>query len=146
MNQLRNQKEVELNRRYQEKFENAKLDEENEMAVARDEDGGDAGAVNKNAKKTEEGAPPVPHSVFIKIVVCTLAAVLSSTLQFAFVFGGELISIASSFDGPGSTPESGYTAIIWLFVIPLSTIPNIMHAFFQAKDVTIDHLWRCPIS
>ncbi len=145
---LRNQQEVELSRRYRENLENTKhVEEGDEMAVAGgDEEGGDAGSVNKNEKQTEEEAPPVPHSVFTKIVICALAAGLSSTLQFAFVFGGELINIASSSDGPGSTPESGYTAIIWLFVIPLSTIPNIMYAFFQARDVTINHLWLCPVS
>lgn len=89
---------------------------------------------------------PATHSPLTKIIICTFAAVLSSTLQFAFVFGDELIDIAASEDGPGSTPESGLTAIIWLFVIPLSTIPNIIFGLYQARHDPIENMWRCPPS
>jgi len=84
------------------------------------------------------------YSTVTKIVICAFAAILSSTLQFAFVFGGELMDLAASSDGPGSTPATGVSSIIWLFVIPLSTIPNIIFALYKAKDVSIDHMWKCP--
>ena len=96
---------------------------------------------------TESSTASPSHSTTLtKIIICVISAVLCSTLQFAFVFGGELINLAGSADGPGTTPESGLTAIIWLFVIPLSTVPNIIFALYKAKDISIDHLWKCPPS
>lgn len=102
---------------------------------------------DKPRETEEENFPPVvTHSTFTKIAICVLAAVFSSTLQFAFVFGDDLIDIAESPGGPGSTPKSGSAAIIWLFVIPLSTIPNIAYALYESRSIPLAHLWRCPAS
>lgn len=89
---------------------------------------------------------PKTHSTLLKITLCVLAAVFSSTLQFAFVFGSDLIKIAESPGGPGSTPKSGSAAIIWLFVIPLSTISSITYGLYESRKLPLKHLWRCPIS
>ncbi len=86
------------------------------------------------------------HSALFKIVICFFAALLSSTLQFAFIFGSDLIKIAESAEGPGATPRTGSAAIIWLFVIPLSTISSIVYGLYQGRDVPIENLWRSPVS
>lgn len=102
------------------------------------------GSVTKEDSDSDEMAEEESHSTFKKIVLCTLAAVLSSTLQFAFIFGSDLIEIAESSEGPGSTPESGSAAIIWLFVIPLSTISSITYGLYQSRDISISNIFRSP--
>mmetsp|Transcript_10707 Transcript_10707/g.15768 ORF Transcript_10707/g.15768 Transcript_10707/m.15768 type:complete len:425 (+) Transcript_10707:117-1391(+) len=127
-----------------ESVSNAKMGDAEEGAAGTTESTGDSPEEPKtDVPKTNE---PKTHSTFLKITLCVLAAVFSSTLQFAFVFGSDLIKIAESPDGPGSTPKSGSAAIIWLFVIPLSTISSISYGLYESRNTPIKHLWRSPIS
>ena len=85
------------------------------------------------------------YSTWHKISVCVVAAAFASQLQFAFVFGDPIKSIASSDKGPGSTPPSGTSAVIWLFAIPVSAPVSIIYGLYKSPpDIPISTMWRCP--
>jgi hypothetical protein len=84
-------------------------------------------------------------STLHKVVVCFLAGVFASQLQFAFVFGDSLVDLAESDEGPGSTPPSGTGAIIWLFAISLGTPASILYGLYsKSPDISLSRLYQCP--
>jgi len=128
-----------------------RTEEEEQMAEKSDlteefDNSNNTGDEEEGAKKVEAETANTDHSALLKITICVAAAVLSSTLQFAFVFGSDLIDIAESSSGPGATPKSGSAAIIWLFVIPLSTISSITYGLYQSRSVPLSNMWRSPLS
>ena len=74
----------------------------------------------------------------------------SSTFVYAPIcihFWWRNLELADSSDGPGSTPKSGAAALIWLFVIPLSTISSTTHGLYYLRDIpTSSNIWRSPLS
>jgi hypothetical protein len=86
-----------------------------------------------------------PASTLKKVVVCVIAAIISTTLQFAFEFGSDMIDIAGSNEGPGSTPKSGTAAVVWLLVISIAAVPNILYSLYiSPKEVPFASLWKAP--
>lgn len=84
-------------------------------------------------------------STLYKVAVCFIAGVFASQLQFAFVFGDSLVDLAASDEGPGSTPPSGTSAIIWLFAISLGTPASIIYGLYsKSPDVSLSRLYQCP--
>lgn len=99
--------------------------------------------IDKTAQQQQQ-TPEKTYSTFFKITICFFAALFSSTLQFAFVFGDELIKIAESDEGPGSTPKTGSAQIIWLFVIPISTVSSISYGLYQSRDIPLSNIIKSP--
>jgi len=92
---------------------------------------------------TERSAQDEPeYSVFVKISVCLLAGILSSMLQFAFIFGQDLVDIA---ENDVTTPLGGSASIIWLFAISIGCIPSICYGFYSSpKEIPLKTIWMCP--
>jgi hypothetical protein len=82
------------------------------------------------------------YSTSVKISVCVLAGIFASMLQFAFIYGGDIIQTAEK---SGNTPEGGSAAIIWLFAISIGSIPSIVYGFCSSpKEIPLKTLWLCP--
>jgi hypothetical protein len=94
--------------------------------------------------KREEDQPQ--YSTLQKVVVCLAAAVFGGLLQFAFVFGEELVELAEdNSKGPGRTPLSGTAATIWLLAIPLGAPASILYGIYTSpKHIPIRSMWTCP--
>lgn len=91
-----------------------------------------------NKKVNEE--PEYPTSV--KITVCVLAGIFASMLQFAFIYGRDIILTAENL---GNTPEGGSAAIIWLFAISIGSIPSISYGLMSSpKEIPLKTIWLCP--
>jgi hypothetical protein len=91
--------------------------------------------------KTNQGTT-TEYSTFIKIFVCILSGIFCSMLQFAFIFGQDLIDIAES---DGRTPVGGSAAIIWLFAISIGAIPSIIYGFYSSpKYIPLKTIWLSP--
>lgn len=93
-----------------------------------------------NDNDTDDGP-----STFHKVAVCVIAGIFASQLQFAFVFGNEMIAIAGSSQGPGSTPPSGTSSVIWLFAFSLGAPPSIIYGIYSnPPDISLKRLYQCP--
>jgi hypothetical protein len=85
------------------------------------------------------------YSSWQKVGICVVAGIFATQLQFAFVFGDELIDLAASEEGPGSTPPSGTSAIIWLFAISLGAPVSIVYGLYNSPvHISWSVLWKCP--
>lgn len=86
------------------------------------------------------------YTSFQKTVVCVVAGIFATQLQFAFVFGQDMIDIAKSNDGPGgSTPDSGTAAVIWLFAISIGAPVSIVYGFMSSPShIPLSTIWKCP--
>jgi len=102
-------------------------------------------AKDRQAKEeeSEEGQAVQEHSTAYKATVCLVAAIFSSCLQFAFIFGEDWMDLASSDKGPGSTPSSGAAAVIWLFAIPLGAPASIIYGLYSSQ-IPFSTVWKCP--
>ena len=67
------------------------------------------------------------YSTLFKVGVCVVAGILATQLQFAFVFGQDLVDLSESSEGPRSTPSSGSAAVIWLFAFTVSVPPSLLY-------------------
>jgi hypothetical protein len=82
------------------------------------------------------------YSSTAKIFVCIVAGLCSSLLQFAFIFGREIIQIAEK---DGSTPKGGSAAIIWLFAISIGSIPSIFYGICSSSnEIPLKSIWLSP--
>mmetsp|Transcript_25622 Transcript_25622/g.60222 ORF Transcript_25622/g.60222 Transcript_25622/m.60222 type:complete len:170 (-) Transcript_25622:309-818(-) len=78
-------------------------------------------------------------------MVCVLAGIFAAQLQFAFIFGQDLIDMAKEQEGPGSTPESGTSAVIWLFAISLGSPVSILYGLYNnPPEIPHNHIWKSP--
>ena len=85
------------------------------------------------------------YSTMHKVAVCVIAAIFASQLQFAFVFGQDMIDLAGDDAGPGSTPPSGTAAVIWLFAIPMGAPASIAYGFYSSPpQIPLSTMWCCP--
>jgi len=95
---------------------------------------------NISSERSAQDEPE--YSVFVKISVCLLAGILSSMLQFAFIFGQDLVDIA---ENDVTTPLGGSASIIWLFAISIGCIPSICYGFYSSpKEIPLKTIWMCP--
>ena len=87
-----------------------------------------------------------------KIGVCILAGICCVQLQFAFIFGSRISDLSNGTDIdddsvlralPGSTPESGGAAIIWMLAISLGAPPSIINAIISSP-VPLSSAIRTP--
>jgi len=62
-----------------------------------------------------------------KIFVCVLAGIFCSMLQFAVIFGQDLVYIV---ENDVATPLGGSASIIWLFAISIGAIRSIIYGIF----------------
>lgn len=93
--------------------------------------------INKEKQKDES-----EYSMLSKILICILAGILGSLLQFTFIFGKDLINIS---EDQAMTPLGGSTAIIWLFAIPISSIPSIIFGLSSSpEEIPLKTIWMCP--
>jgi hypothetical protein len=93
----------------------------------------------------EEANAEKEYSSWQKVGICVVAGIFSTQLQFAFVFGDELIDLAASEEGPGSTPRSGTSAVIWLFAISLGAPVSILYGLYNSPaHISWSVLWTCP--
>ena len=103
----------------------------------------------KPSKKISKQAD-FQHPTWKKIAVCVATGVFCSQLQFAFIFGGEISDLAlgkieSDNILPGSTPDSGGAAIIWLLAISLSAPVSIVHALYSSP-APLSSVIKAPLS
>jgi hypothetical protein len=102
----------------------------------------DVGDVEKSTEQEDDSDGP---STLYKVALCVTAGIFASSLQFAFVFGNSLMDLATSAEGPGSTPSSGTSAVIWLFAISLGTPPSILFGLYnKAPDIPLSRIYQCP--
>eukprot|EP00934_Nitzschia_sp_Nitz4_P004882 Nitzschia sp. Nitz4//scaffold7_size249615//244926//246176//NITZ4_001222-RA/size249615-processed-gene-0.217-mRNA-1//-1//CDS//3329558577//4872//frame0 len=95
--------------------------------------------------KLDNATPPEGYSTLFKIGICFIAGIFATQLQFAFVFGDDMIAAAESEEGPGSTPSSGTSAVVWLFAITLGAPASIIYGIYtNPSDVPLRRLWTCP--
>lgn len=87
-----------------------------------------------------------------KIGVCVLAGICCVQLQFAFIFGSRIsdLSLGTNIDDdsvlstlPGSTPETGGAAIIWMLAISLGAPASIINAL-MSSPVPLSSAIRAP--
>jgi len=95
--------------------------------------------------QTEENDEEGP-STFRKVAVCVIAGIFATQLQFAFVFGDKMIALAKdSSQGPGSTPPSGTSAVIWLFAISLGAPVSIIYGIYSnPPEIPLSTIYQCP--
>ena len=112
-------------------------------------------AVDEWTSENDTAAPNISHSMAdkkvvdepeystsVKITVCVLAGIFASMLQFAFVYGRDIIQTAENL---GNTPEGGSAAIIWLFAISIGSVPSIAYGLISSpKDIPLKTIWLCP--
>ena len=97
------------------------------------------------SKPTTTSTASTTTSTFRKVLICIITGIFASQLQFAFVFGQDMIDLAESDDGPGETPSSGSAAIVWLFAFTISVPVSIVYGLYNSSaDIPISTLWRCP--
>lgn len=107
-----------------------------------------ASFVKSPERKKQEA---VDHPTWKKILVCVVTGVTASQLQFAFIFGKEITNLALDIDIeedisasiPGSTPESGGAAIIWLLAISLGAPVAIINGIYSSP-VPLSTVIRAP--
>ena len=123
--------------------ESGKRNEQIDVQTMAETDAVTVPAVSKVSDPCE--MPSEAYSTWQKISVCIVAGAFASQLQFAFIFGDPIKSIASSDNGPGSTPSGGASAIIWLFAISVSAPVSIIYGLWQSpSDIPLSTMWRCP--
>jgi len=103
---------------------------------------------SKSNGKIIQSSPPdaKEYSTVQKVLVCLIAGICSTSLQFAFVFGGGITDLAKdSARGPGSTPPSGTSAIIWLLAISLGASVSIVYGLYNnPSQIPLNRMWKCP--
>eukprot|EP00904_Undaria_pinnatifida_P013313 jgi/Undpi1/9111/HiC_scaffold_26.g11569.m1 len=77
------------------------------------------------ANKQEETKAKSNH--FTAISVCVMGAVMSSMLQFSFVYGEPLIDRAEDIEG---VPGVAAPLVIWLLAFSLAAVWNILYAIY----------------
>lgn len=97
-----------------------------------DNDAHDADTIKARPTDNDDDTTNTP--TWKKILVCVLTALAAVQLQFAFVFGSPITDAASSNSLPGSAPEGGGAAVIWLLAIT-----------FGAPVSVVDGLRRSPV-
>jgi hypothetical protein len=78
-----------------------------------------------------------------KVIVCIVSGIFATQLQFAFVFGQDMIDLAAADDGPGRTPSSGTSSVIWLFAISLGAPVSILYGLYKNQQ-PLRLLCVCP--
>lgn len=83
------------------------------------------------------------YSTTYKVAICVVAGIFATQLQFAFVFGQDMIDTASDLD---DVPASGNNAVIWLFALTLGTPASIVYGVYNhpSKEVPWSRLYTCP--
>jgi hypothetical protein len=92
----------------------------------------------------------VQYPTWKKIGICVATGICASQLQFAFVFGEEITDLALGNENsgkviPGSTPESGGAAIIWLLAISLAAPVAIINGLYSSP-VPLSSAVKTPLS
>lgn len=97
-------------------------------------------------KPPQESEEEEGYSTFQKVMVCVIAGVFATQLQFAFVFGSDMVDMAEdSSQGPGSTPPSGTSAVIWLFAISLGAPASIVYGLYSnPSTIPLSRIYQCP--
>ena len=80
--------------------------------------------------KDDSNDPTTTTSTWHKIAICMGASILATQLQFAFVFGQNIIDLA---DVREETPESGAAAIVWLFAITIGAPPIVIYMLYYTQ-------------
>jgi hypothetical protein len=105
----------------------------------------EANAQEERAKEETCTNTEETYSTMHKVTVCVIAAIFASQLQFAFVFGQDMIDLAGDDAGPGATPPSGTAAVIWLFAIPMGAPASIAYGLYSSPpQIPFSTMWRCP--
>ena len=78
------------------------------------------------------------YSTLHKVAICLVAGLLATQLQFAFVFGQDIVDIANGLD---NIPEGGAAAIIWLFAISIGCPPIVAYMLYQSAQ-PMHSMWR----
>ena len=116
----------------------------------RDKDEEESMVAKQSVEETEEchmkKEDPSPSlSTTKKVFICAIAALFASMLQFAFVFGSDIVDITESQNGPGSTPSSGVASVIWLFAIPMGAPASIIYGLYMnPSSIPWSTVYRCP--
>jgi len=106
---------------------------------------------SKKSHLTEQkGENNIKYATWQKVGICVATGIFAVQLQFAFIFGQEITDLAlgdhaESSSLPGSTPESGGAAIIWLLAISLGAPPSIINGIY-ASPVPLSSAIRTPFS
>lgn len=98
-----------------------------------------------NPSDTDQDESTEPSTLY-KVGVCIVAGIFATQLQFAFVFGDDMVTLAEdNSQGPGYSPPSGTGAIIWLFAITLGAPASVVYGLYnKPSDVPISRFWKCP--
>jgi len=106
---------------------------------------------SKKSHLTEQkGENNIKYATWQKVGICVATGIFAVQLQFAFIFGQDITDLAlgdhaESSSLPGSTPESGGAAIIWLLAISLGAPPSIINGIY-ASPVPLSSAIRTPFS
>ena len=98
---------------------------------------------DKGREIREKEAPVEPeYSTCVKVSVCIIGGMLASLIQFNFIFGQDLVTVAKN---NVVTPIGGSASIIWLFTLSIGCIPSIIYGFYTSpKEIPLKTIWRCP--
>eukprot|EP00977_Amphora_coffeiformis_P028817 scaffold37256_cov183-Amphora_coffeaeformis.AAC.1 len=64
------------------------------------------------------------YSTTYKVAVCVMTGIFGAQLQFAFVFGQDMVDYAKGVD---DVPSSGRNAVIWLFALPCGAPASLLY-------------------
>jgi hypothetical protein len=103
----------------------------------------DSTTITTNPPSSVVPVQPIPeHSPAYKVAVCVIAGIFATQLQFAFVFGQDMIDFAENLD---NVPSSGRNAVIWLFAITLGAPASIIYGIYgKPTDIPWSHVYQCP--
>ena len=83
------------------------------------------------------------YSTLYKVAVCVVAGIFAAQLQFAFVFGQDMIDLAKA--DSDNVPSSGTSAVVWLFAFTLGAPASIAYGVYNnPPEIPWSRLYRCP--
>lgn len=94
--------------------------------------------VQQDQNQSKDATTEPSHSTLQKVAICVISGLLATQLQFAFVFGQDIVDIANE---SGDTPAGGAAAIIWLFAISIGCPPIVAYMLYHSPQPT-NVLWR----
>jgi len=98
-------------------------------------------AIKETEPSQSQSQQPQPqHTSFQKVAICLIAGALATQLQFAFVFGQDIIDIADDSNNNNNSPAGGAAATIWLLAISIGAPPIVAYMLYHSPQ-PVSNLW-----
>ena len=82
------------------------------------------------------------YSTVYKVAMCIMTGIFGAQLQFAFVFGQDMVDYAQRAD---DIPSSGRNAVIWLFALPCGAPASLLYGILgKPSHIPWSRLCTCP--